>query len=216
MRAIGRGRRLQFGLVMIAWELLALGLLWLRVGTSLSLGLPLAFAWLFLNRRLVARGMRRLLHVARRTMKALRKLGDVIKVKALSRQTWRLRVSTLLLTVFLIALPCAWFSHRFHRVERERNALNGTWCMLDWNTGLPVRVRGKLLTVELRPGTYEIDPTRRPRWIDFRIRGTSRFSKAIYDWDGGRLRVCQDSGGTGHRPATFDTTIGGRFVLERQ
>ena len=69
--------------------------------------------------------------------------------------------------------------------------------------------------VELRPGTYEIDATRRPRWIDFRIRGTSRFSKAIYDWDGGRLRVCQDSGGTGHRPATFDPPTGGRFVLER-
>ena len=205
---------LRLSLTVLVAELLALGMLRLGQPIGLSLGLPVAIAWIALQRRRLLLVARRLIHGIWRVTVVLGILWKRLKSWAFNRRTWRFRVRTLLFTVPLIALPCAYYSHRIHQVEREERLLDGKWRVLDWD-GSPISIGGKPIVIELRPGTYNVDPRRQPKWIEFPVLGTSTVSKAIYVWDGARPCVCQDSGMTGNRPTTFDKSAGGRYVLER-
>src|SRR5689334_8463550 len=117
-------RNLRLGLGVLMAESLALGLLWLGQEVHGSLGLPVAIALVAWNWRLILRGANRLVQDVRRVIAVLGLFGGQLKARVMSRRTWRFRVSTLLLAVLLIALPCAWYSHRVHQVQRERSLLN--------------------------------------------------------------------------------------------
>ena len=199
-------------------ELLASGMLWFGQEVDGSVGLPVAIALLAWYRRRVYRGVLRLVQGIWRVTVGLGSLWNRFKAWSLNARTWRFRVSTLLLAMPLIAVPCAWYSHRIHLVQSERSSLDGTWRLLDQD-GSPASIGGKPILFELGPGTYQVDPRRQPKWIDFHVQGTSTVSKAIYFLDGSRLHVCQGastlSGTTGDRPTTFDGGAVSRYVLER-
>ena len=62
------------------------------------------------------------------------------------------------------------------------------------------------------PGTYTLDASREPRWIDATTEGKPGIQKGIYEIDGKTLRMCFAQGG-GERPRHFETRAGADLVL---
>jgi uncharacterized protein (TIGR03067 family) len=61
-------------------------------------------------------------------------------------------------------------------------------------------------------GTYALDASRNPRWIDATTEGKSGVQKGIYEIDGKTLRMCFAQAG-GERPGAFATRDGADLVL---
>jgi hypothetical protein len=211
----GHGNSLLITAAVLVVELVGTGLLGLGYGVLWALGLPSALVLLLLNLRSINRGVRSLCRAARQASGGAVKLGRLLIDRLASRRTWRISLLTFQLIILLVALPLAWYSYVLHREQRERSSLDGTWRVVGWD-GSPVVIpsRGPI-HVELAPGTYQIEPWKQPKWIDFPVQGTPLVSKAIYYWDGRRVRVCETSGGSGERPTKFDGSQGTRYVLER-
>ena len=63
---------------------------------------------------------------------------------------------------------------------------------------------------EEQPGTYKIDPSKKPRHIDLTVR--EKEINAIYEFKDDTLRIC--AGGPGdERPTEFKSEEGGRSML---
>jgi len=70
--------------------------------------------------------------------------------------------------------------------------------------GLVLTFKGGTLTVkrgeEIKTGTYKLDPSKTPKWIDATIDNGSFL--AIYELNGDTLRICHAKAG-GNRPTEF-------------
>jgi uncharacterized protein (TIGR03067 family) len=68
-------------------------------------------------------------------------------------------------------------------------------------------------------GTYEVDPTKKPRTIDFKIvstvseRDKGATSLGIYEIEGDTLKVCRDWPGEGKRPSDFSAAADSKQIL---
>jgi RNA polymerase sigma factor (sigma-70 family) len=65
-------------------------------------------------------------------------------------------------------------------------------------------------------GTIKLDPTRKPKEIDLRIRDKNDEEKTvlgIYTWDGENLKLCWGEPGGQKRPTDFTTTPEGGFLV---
>jgi uncharacterized protein (TIGR03067 family) len=70
-------------------------------------------------------------------------------------------------------------------------------------------------------GTIKLDPSKKPKAIDLRIRDRNDEEKTvlgIYTWDGKNLKLCWGEPGGENRPTEFTTTLQGGFlvVVKRQ
>src|SRR5439155_10414112 len=111
-------------------------------------------------------------------------------------------------------------------LEREMKKLEGTWIvrfhqrdgtwipaeelkdetLLIAGNRMTFRLNGKA-TLEI---TYEIDPTRKPRFLDTSVAGKT--VHGIYEIDGDKLKICEAPPGK-DRPTTFKADAGsGRFL----
>jgi uncharacterized protein (TIGR03067 family) len=68
-------------------------------------------------------------------------------------------------------------------------------------------------------GTYEVDPTKKPKTIDFKIvttiaeRDKGTTSLGIYEIEGDTLKVCRDWPGEGKRPGDFSAGADSKQIL---
>jgi uncharacterized protein (TIGR03067 family) len=69
------------------------------------------------------------------------------------------------------------------------------------------------------PGEYNLDPSKKPKWIDITV--DSRTMPGIYELDGDKLRICLNEIAEGERPTAFESKGGSSpndllMVLERE
>jgi uncharacterized protein (TIGR03067 family) len=66
--------------------------------------------------------------------------------------------------------------------------------------------------------TYKLEPTKKPKWIDFTRSGRTTFG--IYDLDEDNLKICFPKGGKGKRPTAFESKADSRddvlIILKRE
>ena len=192
-----RARLLHFGGIALGAELLTFGLLKAGLGVGPSFGLACTAGAAILIRRRLLRGAGALVRYVALSAAAVGR-------RIFSRDTYRFRLSTLLLAIACMAAVCAWYGDRLHDVRLEKRRLAGKWRVLNLE-GAPLVFQGKPAIDDLeqafRAGTCTIDPSHDPKWIDFHSpTGTSR---GIYDWGNGRVRLRQASENS-LRPASFD------------
>jgi hypothetical protein len=193
----GGARFLHFGRIALGAELLAFGLLKAGFRIGPSFGLACTAAAVLLTWRRLLRGAGALVRYVALSAVAIGR-------RIFSRDTYRFRLSTLLLAIACIAAVCAWYGDRLHEVRLEKRRLAGKWRMLNLN-GAPLVFRGKPVIEDFeqafRAGTCTIDPSHDPKWIDFH--GPTGTSRGIYAWETGRVRLRQASENS-LRPASFD------------
>ncbi|HUY90869.1 MAG TPA: hypothetical protein VMV10_19190 [Pirellulales bacterium] len=194
-------RSIRLALLTLAAGLSAFGLLRLGFTVGTSFGIAGGAITLVLARR-------SLIHFAGASCRRVAQLAVAIVRGVFDRRTYRFRLSTLLLTITIIAAVCAWYSHRLHEVRLEIRRLAGKWQMFN-SRGEPLVLNGKPLIEDfeqsIRNGTCTIDPAHDPKWIDFH--SSTGVSRGIYRWEGNRLRVAQSSENA-LRPTSFDPRHG--------
>jgi uncharacterized protein (TIGR03067 family) len=62
-------------------------------------------------------------------------------------------------------------------------------------------------------GTYQIDPSKKPKAINVTSKQVGKMSKGIYQLDGDNFRLCIDISGVDDRPSDFKTEPGKGTVL---
>jgi hypothetical protein len=110
----------------------------------------------------------------------------------------------MLAVVTVVALLLGWYGYRLAYVQFEARAIAGDWVMVDERGNTIAQPSGAPFRVTLNRDEFTIDPYAEPRQVDFYT--TNGVSKAIYEWDHGRLRVLQASAGL-ERPRSFSDKI---------
>jgi uncharacterized protein (TIGR03067 family) len=105
--------------------------------------------------------------------------------------------------------------------EKEKKALQGTWEAAKGDEKMKMVIDGDKFTLEFQgktaSGTFTIDPAKKPMAMDLLIKKGSdaesqkfegKTAKAIYEFDGAKLKWCANEPGKDERPNAFpdDTT----------
>jgi RNA polymerase sigma factor (sigma-70 family) len=116
------------------------------------------------------------------------------------------------------------------KAESERKKLEGTWAIASLERDgekeeakggeEEFRIEGESFAIwhgghVEEKGTIKLDPSKDPRQIDFRYdegRSAGKTGRAIYAWDGAKLKVCWVRDGD-ERPSDFSTKPGDHRVL---
>jgi RNA polymerase sigma-70 factor (ECF subfamily) len=110
----------------------------------------------------------------------------------------------------------------------DRRAIQGDWVAVAGEVDgrllsatevarLKLNIGAEIISEGTTAGTYQLDPTRQPKWIDTRVMGQN--TRGIYALAGGTLIVCQGTGHDKERPTTFTGRAGsqqGLMIFRRQ
>lgn len=183
---------LLLGYTVLVIELAAFTLLKSGYSAAISLGYTVAAGFCFLAWPLFTLLAR-----------AVGRTGARVATPLARRQTYRFRLSTLLILVFLFSCVLAFQSYQRRRLDTEYQNLSGKWRVLNEHGQPFVDRQGQPVLVDFnRTECALIEVSSEIRSIDFHT--SSGTCEAIYRWEGRRLRLRQSSEGL-CRPRSFAT-----------
>ncbi len=105
--------------------------------------------------------------------------------------------------------------------KKDTAALQGTWTATKGDKKIVLQFKGDKFTAaideEKYKGTFKIDPSKKPRHIDMRVKEGEKFvnmtSLGIYELKGDTLKWCANEPGKDQRPSEFVDTEGHLYVV---
>ena len=113
--------------------------------------------------------------------------------------------------------------------KKDKAALQGTWTATVKDKKFVLEFKGDKFTAtidenEVYKGTFKIDPSQKPKHIDFTIKEGDKWvnetSRGLYELKGNKLKWCANEPGKDQRPTEFADKMGDDrlllVVLERK